>query len=182
VNLSLEVINLVVSVHELNLIILQLLTLLQFHLQVCDHLCLHSLELLQLMGLSSGGLLCLPRKVMVMKYVLVVLGRVMLDGQELLVLVVKVTLQICHLLAHVTILLGHTADLLGKGLDLLGITTNVTPLSCNEALGVMLQLELVMGIACNIRPTTLVVVLKDVACLIHACLPLCVRAVLDRVQ
>jgi hypothetical protein len=93
-----------------------------------------------------------------------------------------VTLQVSHLLTHDTILLGHTTDLLGKGLDLLGITTKTTPLSGNDALGVMLQLEQVLGIACHVCPTTMVVILEDVACLIHACLPLWVGAVLDQVQ
>jgi hypothetical protein len=67
-----------------------------------------------------------------------------------------------------TILLGHMTDLLGKGLDLLGITTKMAPRSCNDVLGVMLQLEHVLGIAHHVCPTTMVVVLKDIAHLIHA--------------
>jgi hypothetical protein len=107
---------------------------------------------------------------------------VVVDSQELLVLVAEVTLQVSHLLAHDTILLCHMTNLLGKGLDVLGITTKAALLSCNDALGVVLQLEQVLGIARHVRPTTVVVILKDVACLIHACLPLRVRAVLDWVQ
>jgi hypothetical protein len=72
------------------------------------------------------------------KQLLVTLGRAAVDSQELLVLVAEVTLQVSHLLAHDTMLLGHTTDLLVKGLDLLGIATKATPLSCNDALGVML--------------------------------------------
>jgi hypothetical protein len=56
--MSLEVINLVLSVHELELTLLHLLLIvLQFLLQVHDVLDLRSLELPKLMGLSSGGLL-----------------------------------------------------------------------------------------------------------------------------
>jgi hypothetical protein len=73
-------------------------------------------------------------------------------------------------------------DLLGNGLDLLGITTKTAPLSGNNALGVVLQLEQVLGIARHVRPTTMVVIMKDVACLIHVCLPLRVRVVLDWIQ
>jgi hypothetical protein len=63
VNLSLEVINLIVSVRELKLTLLHLLlTLLQFLLQVCNLLGLPDLELLKIMGLNSGGLLYLPQK------------------------------------------------------------------------------------------------------------------------
>jgi hypothetical protein len=101
-----------------------------------------------------------------------VLGQATVDSQELLVLVVEANLKVSHLLAHDTILLGHTTNLLGKGLDLLGITTKMTPLSCNDALDVVLQLEQVLGIACHVCPTTIVVILEDVACLIHVCLPL----------
>jgi hypothetical protein len=79
-------------------------------------------------------------------------------------------------------LLGLTTDLLHKGLDLLCITAQKAPLSFNDELGLMLQLEQVLGVACHVRPTTMVVVLKGIARLIHACLPLRVRAVLDRIQ
>jgi hypothetical protein len=76
VNLSREVNNLIVSVCELKLMLLHLLlTVMQLLLQVCDLLALHSLELLKLMGLRSGGLLCLPQKAVVPKQLLVVLGR-----------------------------------------------------------------------------------------------------------
>jgi hypothetical protein len=122
------------------------------------------------------------QKATVPKQFLVMLDRAAVDGRELLVLVTKVTLQVSHLLAHDTILLGHTTNLLGKGLDLLGITTKTAPLSCNDALGVMLQLEQVLGIARHVHPTTMVVVLKDVARLIHVFLPLWVGAVMDRVH
>jgi hypothetical protein len=172
VNLCLEVIGLVVSVDELNCLVLQLLACLQLLLQVCDLLGLRSLEILKLTGLGDGGLLCLPRKAMVLKQLLVTLGRAAVDGQDLLVLVVKVTLQVPHLLTHDTILLGHMSGLLRKGLELLGITTKMTPLFDNKVLGVMLQLEQVLGATHHVRPTTVVVVLKDVARLIHACLPL----------
>jgi hypothetical protein len=40
----------------------------------------------------------------------------------------------------------------------------------------------VLVIICYVRPTTVVVNLKDISHLIHASLPLWVRAVLDRVQ
>jgi hypothetical protein len=54
-NLSLEVVNLIVLVRELELTLLHLLlTLLQVH----NLLGLCGLELLKLMGLNSGGLLC----------------------------------------------------------------------------------------------------------------------------
>jgi hypothetical protein len=89
---------------------------------------------------------------------------------------VKPTLQVLELL------LSHTTDLLGKVLDLLGITNKVASLLHNDALSVVLQLELVLGIACHVRPATVVVNLKDVAHLIHASLPLWVRAILVRIQ
>jgi hypothetical protein len=79
-------------------------------------------------------------------------------------------------------LMGHTTDLLVKGLDLLGIATKMTPMSYNDALGVVLQLEEVQGIAHHIRPTTMVLLQKGVAHLIQACLPLWVGAILDWVQ
>jgi hypothetical protein len=64
VNLSLEVINLVVLVRELNLMLLQLLlVLMQLLLQVLDLLGLSCLEILKLTGHSYGGLLCLTQKV-----------------------------------------------------------------------------------------------------------------------
>jgi hypothetical protein len=60
VKLKLKVINLIVSVHELKLMLLRLLlTVQQFLLQVHNLLGPRSLELLKIMGLSSGGLLCL---------------------------------------------------------------------------------------------------------------------------
>jgi hypothetical protein len=142
VNRSLEVINLIVLVHELKIMLVHLLlTVLQFLLQLCDLLGLHTLELLKLTSLSSGGLLCLPDKATVPKQLLVALGRLAVDSQELLVLVAEATLQVSHLLAHGTMLLGHMTDLLVKGLDLLGIATKTAPLSCNDAFGVVLQLE-----------------------------------------
>jgi hypothetical protein len=62
VNPSLEVSNLIISVHELNLMLLQLLVLLHFLLQVLDLLRLSSLEVCKLLGLSTGGLLCLVQE------------------------------------------------------------------------------------------------------------------------
>jgi hypothetical protein len=79
-------------------------------------------------------------------------------------------------------LLGHTLSLLLKGFDLPCISTETAPLSCNDVLGVMLQLEQVLGISHHVRLTTMIVVLKDVTCLINARLPLRIRVVLDRVQ
>jgi hypothetical protein len=58
----------------------------------------------------------------------------------------------------------------------------MTTLSCNSALGIVLQLELVLSISCHVCPTTMVVVLKDVARLINVHLPLWVGVVLDRVH
>jgi hypothetical protein len=78
--------------------------------------------------------------------------------------------------------LSHMPDLLLKGFDLPCISTETTTLSCNDALGVMLQSEQVLGISCHVHPTTMVVVLKDVARLINACPPLQIRVVLDRLQ
>jgi hypothetical protein len=93
VNRSLEVINLIILVHELKIMLVHLLlTVLQFLLQLCDLLGLHTLELLKLTSLSSGGLLCLPDKATVPKQLLVALGRLAVDSQELLVLVAEATL------------------------------------------------------------------------------------------
>jgi hypothetical protein len=62
-NLGHKVVNLVVSVCKLELTLLHLLlTLLQLLLQVLNLLVLHSLELLKLMSLNSGALLCHPQK------------------------------------------------------------------------------------------------------------------------
>jgi hypothetical protein len=102
--------------------------------------------------------------------------------QKCLLLVAKVTPQVPNLLMHDTILLGHTADLLGEVIYLLSITNKAALLLCNDALSVMMQLEQVLGISYHVRPTTVVVNLKDVAHLIHASLPFWVRAVLDRIQ
>jgi hypothetical protein len=106
----------------------------------------------------------------------------MIVVQECLILVAEVTLQVCNLLAYDTILLGQTTDLLVEVRNLLGIATKTTQLCNNDALGVVLQLEQVLGIAHHVRPTTVVVDLIDVACLIHVSLPLQVGAVLNRVQ
>jgi hypothetical protein len=88
----------------------------------------------------------------------------MMDGQKLLVM--NVTLKSPQLLAQGTMLLSHTFDLLLKGFDLTCISTEMTMMSSNDVLGV------VLGISRHIRPTSMVVVLKDIACLIHACHPL----------
>jgi hypothetical protein len=65
----------------------------------------------------------------------------MIDGQKLLVLVVHMTLKSRQLLAQGTVLLSHTSDLLLKGFDLPCISTEMTALSSNDALGVVLRLE-----------------------------------------
>jgi hypothetical protein len=67
VNLSLEVSNLIVSVFELNLVLLQLLTPLQLILEVLDLLGLRYLEIHELMSLHSGGLLYLTQVAVVLK-------------------------------------------------------------------------------------------------------------------
>jgi hypothetical protein len=67
VNLSLEVSNLIVSVFELNLVLLQLLTPLQLIQEVLDLLGLRYLEIRELMSLHSGGLLCLTQVAVVLK-------------------------------------------------------------------------------------------------------------------
>jgi hypothetical protein len=54
-------------------------------------------------------------------------------------------------------------------------------LSSNNALGVVLQLEQVLGISRHVHPTSVVVVLEDSAYLINVCHPLRIRVVLDRV-
>jgi hypothetical protein len=106
----------------------------------------------------------------------------MVDGQKFLVLVASTTLKSPKLLAQGTMLLGHTPDLLPKRSDLPCTTTEMKMLSSNDILGIMLQLEQVLGISRHVHPTTMVVVLKDVAHIINACPPLRIRAVLDRVQ
>jgi hypothetical protein len=58
VNLSLEVSDVIVSIHELNLMLLQLLLAL---LQVLNLLGPGRLEILKLLGLRDGGLLCLTQ-------------------------------------------------------------------------------------------------------------------------
>jgi hypothetical protein len=95
---------------------------------------------------------------------------------------VNVILKSPQVVEQSAVLLDHTPDLLLKGFDLPCISTEMKMLSNNDALGVMLQLEQVLGISHNVCPTTMVVVLKDVACLINACPPLQIGAVLDRVQ
>jgi hypothetical protein len=71
---------------------------------------------------------------------------------------------------------------LGETLDFLNRANKTTSLLRNDALSVMLQLKQMLGISGHVRPATVVVKLKDIAHLIHASLPLRVRAVLDRVQ
>jgi hypothetical protein len=93
----------------------------------------------------------------------------------------KVTLQIPDLLTHGTNLLCLATDLLSEVLDFLGITNKTALLLRNDALSVVLQLKKVLGISDHVRPTTMIVNLKDIVHLIHASLPLRVRAVLDRV-
>jgi hypothetical protein len=106
----------------------------------------------------------------------------MKTAQKCLFLVTMATLQVPDLLTHGTNLLGLVTDLLGEVLDFLGITNKTAPLLCNDALSVVLQLKQVLDILGHVRPTTVVVNLKDIAHLIHVSLPLRVRAVLDRVQ
>jgi hypothetical protein len=103
-------------------------------------------------------------------------------AQKRLLLVTKATLQVPDLLSHDIILLGLATDLLDEVLDFLGITKKPAPLLCNDALSVVLQLKQVLGISALVRLATVVVNLKDIAHLIHASLPLWVRAVLDRIQ
>jgi hypothetical protein len=103
-------------------------------------------------------------------------------AQKCLILVTKVTLQVPDLLTHGTNLLGLVADLLGEALDFLGIANKTASLLRNDALSVMLQLKQMLGISGRVRPDTMLVNLKDIVHLIHASLPLRVRAVLDRVQ
>jgi hypothetical protein len=110
------------------------------------------------------------------------LRRMTVAVQENLDLVMEVALQVPNLLAYDTILLGHMIDLLVEACDLLGIATKTALLCSNDALSVMLQLEQWLGTARHVRPTTMVVDLIDVACLVHASLPLRVKAVLDWVQ
>jgi hypothetical protein len=110
------------------------------------------------------------------------LGRATVVGQKLLVLVANATLKSPQLLMQGTVLLSHTSDLLLKGFDLPCISTETTTLFRNDALGVVLQLEHVLSISHHVRPTSVVVVLEDVARLINVCRPLWIRAVLDRVQ
>jgi hypothetical protein len=106
----------------------------------------------------------------------------MVDGQKLLVLVANATLKCPQLLVQDTVLLGHTPDLLLKGFDVPCKSTKMVPLSYNDALGIVLQLEQVLSISRHVRPTTMIVVLRDVACLVNACLPLRIIVVLDQVQ
>jgi hypothetical protein len=91
--------------------------------------------------------------------------------QKCLLLVAKATLQVPNLLTHNTILLGHATDLLGEVLNLLGIINKTAPLLHNDALSVVLQLEQVLVISGHVRPTAMVVNLKDIAHLIYASLP-----------
>jgi hypothetical protein len=95
---------------------------------------------------------------------------------------VNATLKSPQLLVQGTVFLSHTFDLLLKGFDLPCISTETTMLSSNDAMGVVLQLEHMLSISRHVRPTRMVVVLEDVAFLIHACRPLWIGAVLDRVQ
>jgi hypothetical protein len=60
--------------------------------------------------------------------------------------VTNVILKSPQLLVQGTVLLGHTLDLLLKGFDLPCISIETMTLSSNNALGVMLQLEQVLGI------------------------------------
>jgi hypothetical protein len=101
-----------------------------------------------------------------------VLGRVTVDGQKLLVLVTNATLKSPQLLVQGTMLLSHTSDLLLKGFDLPCISTKMTTLSSNDALDVVLQLEHVLGISRHVRPTSVIMVLEDIARLINVCHPL----------
>jgi hypothetical protein len=102
----------------------------------------------------------------------------MVDGQKLLLLVANTTLKSPQLLVQGTMFLSHTSDLLLKRFDLPCISTEMPALSSHDALGVVLQLEHVPGISCHVCPTSVVVVLEDVACLVLACHPLQIGAVL----
>jgi hypothetical protein len=95
---------------------------------------------------------------------------------------VNATLKSPQLLVQGTVLLSHTSNLLLKGFELPCISTEMTALPSKDALCVVLQLEQVLGISCHVRPTSVVVVLEDIACLINAHCPLRIRAVLDQVQ
>jgi hypothetical protein len=96
----------------------------------------------------------------------------MVDCQKLLVLITNATLMSPQLLVQGIMLLGHMPDLLLKEFDLPCISIETTTLSHNGVLGVVLESEQVLGISHHIRPTTMVVVLKDVAHLINVHLPL----------
>jgi hypothetical protein len=125
-NLGQKVVDLVVSIHELELTLLHLPTFLQLLLQVLDLLVLHSLELLKLTSINHGGLLCRSQKDTVPKQLIVALRRKTVAVQKRLILVAKVTLQVFNPLAYGTNLLGHTTDLLVEVCDLPGIATKTT--------------------------------------------------------
>jgi hypothetical protein len=93
-------------------------------------------------------------------------------AQKCLFLVTKVTLQVPDLLTHGTNLLGLAANLLGEALDLLGLANKMASLLRDDALSVVLQLKQMLGISDHVRPSTVVMNLKDIAHLIHASLPL----------
>jgi hypothetical protein len=116
---------------------------------------LSCLEICELTSLRGGGLL-------------VTLDRAKVDGQKLLVLVTNVTLKSPQLLVQGTMLLINMPDLLLKGCDLPCISIETAALSSNDTMGVMLQLEHVLGMSRHVCPSSMVVVLEDVALLVHA--------------
>jgi hypothetical protein len=67
VNQNLEVSDLIVLIHVLNLLLLQLLMLMQFLLEVLNLLSLGRLEVLKLLSLGDGGLLFMPQKAIMLE-------------------------------------------------------------------------------------------------------------------
>jgi hypothetical protein len=113
---------------------------------------------------------------------LAALARASVHSQQLLVLVTNVTLESPQLLTQGTMVSTHVLDIHLQGLDLTCIHAEMTTLSCNGALGGLLQLEHVLGISRHVRPTAMVVVMVDVARPIDARLSLRIGVVLNLVE
>jgi hypothetical protein len=96
VNLSKEFTDLIVHVRELNIMLLQLLLAL---LQVLNLQGLSYLQVLELLGLRDGGLICLMKEIAVPEQLRVMLARVAVHNKNLLVLVTNATLKGPQLLA-----------------------------------------------------------------------------------
>jgi hypothetical protein len=110
---------------------------------------------------------------------LVVLAQASVHSQQLLVLVMNSTLEAPCLLAQGTVVSTHVFNLHLQFLDFPCIGAETTILCCSSAVGVLMELEHVLGISYHALPPSTVVLLVDIICPFDTRLPLRIGVALN---